>query len=120
MKKLKFTKVKIVKCIDDVSYNENIPFNNYRAKAEYDQISDIIRKLNAFANCVDSMKTCRIYNRMCKRYEALRKQPGKNMHIENPKWMIVDSNTSERIKVCDSIEQAKRYCIKNDLDFGMF
>ncbi len=120
MKKLKFTKVKIVKCIDDVSYNENIPFNIDKVRAAYKRISDGLRFLNERSNQASTLEMCRRYDKISKRYEATRKHPGKVMHIKNPRWMIVDEATGERIKFCDSIEQAKSYCIKNDLDFGMF
>ena len=120
MKKLKFTKVKIVKCVDDVSYNENIPFNIDKVRAAYKRISDELRYFSEQSNHASTLEMCRTYDKIYKRYEATRKHPGKVMHIENPRWMIVNDETGERIKFCDSIEQAKRYCIKNDLDFGMF
>ena len=41
--KLKFTKVKIVKHVDDVSYNENIPFNIDKVRAAYKRISDALK-----------------------------------------------------------------------------
>ena len=42
------------------------------------------------------------------------------MHLDNSRWLVVNKETGERITFCDSLEQAKRFCIKNDLDFGMF
>lgn len=54
------------------------------------------------------------------KWERTRNERGERREIENVRWVIVDKATGDRIKSCDSIQQAKKYCIENDLDMGMF
>jgi hypothetical protein len=48
------------------------------------------------------------------------KKPGKKLKLENTSWFVIDVESGEKITRCDSIEQAKRFCIKNSFDFGMY
>ena len=48
------------------------------------------------------------------------KKPRKKLKLENTHWFVLDAETGEKITRCDSIGQAKRFCIKNSYDFGMY
>ena len=55
-----------------------------------------------------------------RRRKTLKKR-GKKLKLEYyAHWFVLDAETGEKITCCDSIDQAKRFCIKNDYDFGMY
>lgn len=36
------------------------------------------------------------------------------------KWEVVDRESGQRMKSFDDINQAKKWCIENDFDFGLY
>jgi hypothetical protein len=98
---MKFRKVKIVRGREVVEYNQNlVDFKKHFIRATWD----------------DQEYDWRADN---KRRKTLKK-PGKRLKLENTSWFVIDAESGEKITRCDSIEQAKRFCIKNSYDFGMF
>jgi len=97
---MRFRKVKIVRGREVVEYNQNlVDWKKHVIRATWDQEYNW-REDNR------RMKTL--------------KKPGKRLSLENTSWFVLDADTGEKITRCDSIEQAKRFCIKNSYDFGMF
>jgi hypothetical protein len=119
LKNLPFRKVRIVRKTDKVEYNENSPFNNW-THSEYEKklcniVANEMGKDFAFGE-----KYYKKYQDRLAKYRKTKKNPGKRMKLEHFKWYVVDASTDETIEGFDSIEQAKRFCIKNDYDFGLY
>ena len=97
---MRFRKVKIVRGREVVEYNQNlVDWKKHVIRATWDQ------EYNWRADN--------------KRRKTLKK-PGKRLKLENTSWFVIDVESGDKITRCDSIEQAKRFCIKNSYDFGMF
>lgn len=97
---MRFRKVKIVRGREVVEYNQNlVDFKKHFIRIPYDEEYSF-----------------REENRRRKTW----KKPGKRLKLENTSWFVIDVESGEKITRCDSIEQAKRFCIKNSYDFGMF
>ena len=97
---MNFRKVKIVRGREVVEYNQNlVDWKKHVIRVAWDQ------EYNWRADN--------------KRRKTLKK-PGKRLRLENTGWFVLDAETGEKITRCDSIKQAKRFCIKNDCDFGMY
>ena len=97
---MRFRKVKIVRGHEVVEYNQNL----VNWKRQY------------IRTPYDEDYSPREETRRRKTW----KKPGKKLELENTHWFVLDSETGERIVRCDSIEQSKRFCIKNSYDFGMY
>ena len=97
---MRFRKVKIVRGREVVEYNQNL----------VDWKKHVIRAI------WEQEFNWREHNRRMKTL----KKPGKKLKLENTSWFVIDVESGEKITRCDSIEQAKRFCIKNSYDFGMF
>ena len=97
---MRFRKVKIVRGKETVEYNQNVVNwkRNY-IRTPYDE------------EYSPSKETKR---------RKTWKKPGKKLKLENTHWFVLDAETGESIVRCDSIEQAKKFCIKNSYDFGMY
>ena len=95
---MSFRKVKIVRGREVVEYNENLQDWRRHVLVNPDQL-------------MDGQYT---------KYRNSWKKIGKKMQLENVHWFVLDAETDEKITRCDSIGQAKRFCIKNDYDFGMY
>ena len=95
---MRFRKVKIVRGREVVEYNENLQDWKRHVLVNPDQL-------------MDGQYT---------KYRNSWKKPGKKLQLENTSWFVLDAETDEKITRCDSIGQAKRFCIKNDYDFGMY
>ena len=92
---MRFRKVKIVRGQETVEYNQNL---------------------------VDFKKHVIVSSNQLKggQYKNSWKKPGKKLKLENAHWFVIDVESGEKITRCDSIEQAKRFCIKNSYDFGLY
>ena len=95
---MRFRKVKIVRGQEVVEYDENLRDWRRHVIVNPSQLK---------------------YGQYVK-YRNSWKKPGKRLKLENVRWFVIDAETDEKITRCDSIEQAKRFCIKNSYDFGMF
>ena len=124
MKKLPFRKVKIVRDFDEVEYNENAVFHANRGS-----VPKILSQISTHEwdkACVDRnyeqayARYNEKYLRKARTYLKTRKDIGKKLMLKTSKWRIVDEATGETIEEFDSIEQAKRYCVKRSYDFGLF
>ena len=97
---MRFRKVKIVRGSEVVEYNQNlVDWKKYVIRANWEQ------EFN--------------WQEHNRRMKTLKKS-GKRLKLENTSWFVIDVESGEKITRCDSIEQAKRFCIKNSYDFGMF
>ena len=94
---MRFRKVKIVRGQEVVEYDENLQDWRRHVLVNPDQLKYGDDK-----------------------YRDSWKKPGKKLKLENVRWFVLDAETGETITRCDSIDQAKRFCIKNDCDFGMY
>ena len=95
---MRFRKVKIVRGCEVVEYNENL--QDWKRHVLVDP-----------AQLMDGQYT---------KYRNSWKKIGKKMQLENVHWFVLDAETDEKLAQCDSIGQAKRFCIRNDYDFGMY
>ena len=93
-----FRKVKIVRGQEVIEYDENLQDWRKHIIVNPDQLE---------------------YGQYVK-YRDSWKKAGKRLKLENTSWFVLDAETGEKITRCDSIEQAKRFCIKNDCDFRMY
>ena len=124
MRKLPFRKVKIVRDSTEVEYNENVVFLANRM--ELPEKLSLISRQEWDKACVDgdSEQAYARYNEKCLRrtrnYLKTRKDRGRKMTLQTSQWKVVDESSGEVIGQFDSIEQAKRYCIKRSYDFGLF
>jgi len=97
---MRFRKVKIVRGQETVEYNQNVTnWKRHHIRTPYDE------------DYSPGEET---------RRRKTWKKPGRKLELENTHWFVLDAETDERIIRCDSIEQAKRFCIKNSYDFGMY
>jgi hypothetical protein len=97
---MRFRKVKIVRGREVVEYDQNlVDWKKHVIRVPWDQ------EFN-----------WREHNRRMKTL----KKPGKKLKLENTSWFVIDVESGEKITRCDSIEQAKKFCIKNCFDFGMY
>ena len=124
MKKLPFRKVKIVRDFDEVEYNENAVFHANRGS-----VPTILSQISTHEwdkACVDRnheqayARYNEKYLRKARAYLKTRKDRGKRMALKTSQWKVVDESSGEVIGQFDSIEQAKRYCVKRSYDFGLF
>ena len=95
---MRFRKVKIVRGQEVIEYDENLQDWRKHVIVNPSQLK---------------------YGQYVK-YRNSWKKPGQRLKLENVRWFVLDAVTGEKITRCDSIEQAKRFCIKNSYDFGMF
>ena len=95
---MNFRKVKIVRGQEVIEYDENLQDWRRHVLVNPDQLKD-----GQYVKYRDSWK-----------------KTGKRMQLDNVRWFVLDAETGEKITRCDSIKQAKRFCIKNDCDFGMY
>ena len=118
MKRLPFRKVKIVRKNHDVEYSENLcsEWTKYR---DSNKLWCYEKKSIDWSH-QNNEKYLEKYRRSSEKYRRSLKRPGKKMKMESQKWHVLDFSTGEIIEEFDSIEQAKRFCIKNDYDFGMY
>lgn len=118
MKRLPFRKVKIVRKCAEVEYSENLcsEWTKYR---DSNKLWCYEKKGIDWDN-LDNVKYMKKYKKSTEKYRRSLKRPGKKMKMESQKWHVLDFSTGEIIEEFDSIEQAKRFCIKNDYDFGMY
>ena len=118
MKRLPFRKVKIVRKCAEVEYSENLcsEWTKYR---DSNKLWCYEKKSIDWSH-QNNEKYLERYRRSSEKYRRSLKRPGKKMKMESQKWHVLDFFTGEIIEEFDSIEQAKRFCIKNDYDFGMY
>lgn len=116
MKKLPFRKVKIVRAREEVEYCENSA--SFSDQKGVEAMWTLERKGLDWDKCPD--KYMDKYNKCMSRYRKSLKKPGKKLNLEKFKWFVVDVSTDEEIARFDSIDQAKRFCVKNDYDFGLW
>lgn len=118
MKRLPFRKVKIVRKCDEVEYSENL----YAGWTKYRNSNKLwcYEKMGIDWEKCDNHKYLEKCRRSAEKYHRSLKKPGKKLNIESTKWFVVDATTGEAIDGFDTIDQAKRFCIKNDYDFGMY
>ena len=95
---MRFRKVKIVRGQEVVEYDENLQDWRKHVIVNPTQLTD-----GQYVKCRNSWKKL-----------------GQRLKLENVHWFVLDVETGEKITRCDSIDQAKRFCIKNSYDFGMF
>ena len=124
MKKLVFRKVKIVKSYEnhegfthvlDQTHHSRILFSiGKQFEYEYD-VNNVSERPKTFAKLMERHnKRVDAYNKTLKKW------------YEHPKdrivmrWKIVDLSTGNTMKTCDSYQEAKQFCIKNDYDFGQY
>ena len=115
---MRFRKVKIVRGQEVVEYSENLcsGWTKYR---DSNKLWCYEKKGIDWEKC-DNHKYVEKYRRSTEKYHRSLKKPGKRLNLENTSWFVIDADSGEKITRCDSIEQAKRFCIKNSYDFGMF
>lgn len=118
MKRLPFRKVKILKRTKEVDYVENL-CSSYTKYRDSNSLWCYEKKRIIWEKC-DNQKYVEKYKRCCEKYHRSLKKPGRKLALDNSKWLVLDSTTNEVLAELDSIEQAKRFCIKNDYDFGMY
>ena len=118
MKHLPFRKVKIVRKSDEVEYSENL----YAGWTKYRDSNKLwcYEKKGIDWSKQNKEKYIKKYRRSTEKYHGSLKKPGKKMKMESQKWHVLDFSTGELIEEFDTIDQAKRFCIKNDYDFGMY
>ena len=118
MKKLRYRKVKIVRTTDRVEYMENL----CSGWTKYRDANNLwcYEKKGVDWNKCDRGKYYKKYTKCAEKYRRMLKKNGKKMSMENVKWYVVDVESGERMKSFDDINQAKKWCIENDFDFGMF
>lgn len=115
---MRFRKVKIVRGRAVVEYSENL-YAGWTKNRDSNNLW-FFEKKQLDWNKSDRRKYVEKYNRCTEKYHRSLKKPGKKLNLETCKWFVVDESTGETIKTFDSIEQAKRFCIKNSYNFGMF
>jgi len=118
VKSLSFRKVKIVRRNDEVEYSENL-YAGWTKNRDSNNLWCFEKKRLDW-NKSDKRKYVEKYSRCAEKYRRSLKKPGKKLNLETCRWFVVDESTGETIKAFDSIEQAKRFCIKNDYDFGLY
>lgn len=119
---MRFRKVKIVRTTDKVEYSENLysGWTKYRDAENlwcYEKKGIDWSKQN---NEKYHEKYLERYKRSSEKYRRSLKRPGKKMSMEKVKWAVVDVESGERMKSFDDINQAKKWCIENDFDFGLY
>lgn len=124
MKKLVFRKVKIVKAYENhegFAYVVN-PDSHRKAMGrlgrqfehEYD-LNNVAERPKKFDQLIERHnKRIDAYNKTLKRWDTQHKD---RIVV---KWKIVDLATGDTMKTCDSYQEAKQLCIKNDYDFGQY
>ena len=98
---MRFRKVKIVRGEETVEYSQNVTnWKRHYIRTPYDEESSPGEET---------------------RRRKTWKKSSKKLKLEYyTHWFVLDAETDEKITRCDSIEQAKRFCIRNDYDFGMY
>lgn len=124
MKKLVFRKVRITKMYENhegFAYVVN-PDSHRKAMGrlgrqfehEYD-LNNVAERPKKFSQLIERHnKRIDAYNKTLKRWNT---QPKDRIVV---KWKVVDLDTGNTMKTCDSYQEAKRFCIKNDYDFGLY
>lgn len=110
MKKIKFKRVSIVKETRDFKV-----FNKYDWKSRNKERERILNELNY--ESIGFEKWNNTIDRKMAQYERTLKRD--STEVSKSIWKIIGSD-GHMIGRFDSLEQAKRYCLKNDLDYGYF
>lgn len=124
MKKLVFRKVKIVKAyenhegfayvVNPDSHRKAMRMLNRQFDHEYD-LNNVAERPKKFNQLIERHnKRVDAYNKTLKRWDTQHKD---RIVV---KWKIVDLDTGDTMKTCDSYQEAKQLCIKNDYDFGQY
>lgn len=103
---IRFKRVKIVKGIETIEYDEAIcDFRNH------------VRSVDEWMRLMEGNKHV---DRMYVKHRGTCRRPPKRLTQDLVRWYVLDSETNARIGRFDDIYQAKRFCIRNGYDFGMY